>query len=401
MWSLMAACDVLVNLRSPTMGETSGSVIRGLSLGKPLLVSRHRLVRGAARRRGAEGPGRRVRGRRRCTAALALAAEHGRRARARRRRRYVERRARPRPRVADALRRGDSRRRQAATPSTTRCSGGSPRRLPRSASTTPASSRARARRVGDRRTDRAVRLRARACARCRPGSGSALLVVVSAVVRTALAHRIVAPVDHGRRARSTPSSRSRSPPPGTSRSAASPTSGYGVVYPVLIAPAWRLFAAIPAVYDGREGDQLASSCRSPRCRRICSPAGSLRPPAALGRGGAHGAGPVDALHGHADDGERVLPALPLVRARARADARAADDPRARSCCSSLCGVAYETRAQAVALVPAIVDRAAAARAVDRAGVRGPCRRSRRSTGSSPAARVLALAATRRCAAARR
>src|SRR6185312_16479397 len=26
---LMAACDVLVNLRSPTMGETSGSVIRG------------------------------------------------------------------------------------------------------------------------------------------------------------------------------------------------------------------------------------------------------------------------------------------------------------------------------------------------------------------------------------
>src|SRR5581483_727390 len=32
MWSLMAACDVLVNLRYPTMGETSGSVIRGLSL---------------------------------------------------------------------------------------------------------------------------------------------------------------------------------------------------------------------------------------------------------------------------------------------------------------------------------------------------------------------------------
>ncbi len=39
MWSLMAACDVLVNLRYPTMGETSGSVIRALSLGKPLLVS--------------------------------------------------------------------------------------------------------------------------------------------------------------------------------------------------------------------------------------------------------------------------------------------------------------------------------------------------------------------------
>jgi glycosyltransferase involved in cell wall biosynthesis len=39
MWSLMAACDVLVNLRYPTMGETSGSVIRALSLGHPLVVS--------------------------------------------------------------------------------------------------------------------------------------------------------------------------------------------------------------------------------------------------------------------------------------------------------------------------------------------------------------------------
>jgi glycosyltransferase involved in cell wall biosynthesis len=39
MWSLMDACDVLVNLRHPTMGETSGSVIRGLVLGKPMVVS--------------------------------------------------------------------------------------------------------------------------------------------------------------------------------------------------------------------------------------------------------------------------------------------------------------------------------------------------------------------------
>jgi len=39
MWSLMAACDVLVNLRFPTMGETSGSAIRALSLGRPLIVS--------------------------------------------------------------------------------------------------------------------------------------------------------------------------------------------------------------------------------------------------------------------------------------------------------------------------------------------------------------------------
>jgi len=39
LWSLMAACDVCVSLRSPTMGETSGSAIRALSLGKPLVVS--------------------------------------------------------------------------------------------------------------------------------------------------------------------------------------------------------------------------------------------------------------------------------------------------------------------------------------------------------------------------
>ena len=39
LWSLMAGSDVAVNLRHPTMGETSGSVIRALSLGKPLVVS--------------------------------------------------------------------------------------------------------------------------------------------------------------------------------------------------------------------------------------------------------------------------------------------------------------------------------------------------------------------------
>jgi glycosyltransferase involved in cell wall biosynthesis len=39
LWSLIAGVDVCVNLRHPTMGETSGSVIRALSLGKPLVVS--------------------------------------------------------------------------------------------------------------------------------------------------------------------------------------------------------------------------------------------------------------------------------------------------------------------------------------------------------------------------
>jgi glycosyltransferase involved in cell wall biosynthesis len=39
LWALMAACDMHVNLRAPTMGETSGAVVRALSLGKPVVVS--------------------------------------------------------------------------------------------------------------------------------------------------------------------------------------------------------------------------------------------------------------------------------------------------------------------------------------------------------------------------
>jgi glycosyltransferase involved in cell wall biosynthesis len=39
LWSLMASCEVVVSLRSPTMGETSGTVIRAFSAGRPLVVS--------------------------------------------------------------------------------------------------------------------------------------------------------------------------------------------------------------------------------------------------------------------------------------------------------------------------------------------------------------------------
>ena len=38
-WSLLAACEVCVSLRWPTMGETSAGVIRMLSLAKPIVVS--------------------------------------------------------------------------------------------------------------------------------------------------------------------------------------------------------------------------------------------------------------------------------------------------------------------------------------------------------------------------
>jgi glycosyltransferase involved in cell wall biosynthesis len=39
LWALLTACDACVLLRAPTMGETSGSAIRALALGKPLVVS--------------------------------------------------------------------------------------------------------------------------------------------------------------------------------------------------------------------------------------------------------------------------------------------------------------------------------------------------------------------------
>jgi glycosyltransferase involved in cell wall biosynthesis len=39
LWAYLAACDICISLRHPTMGETSGIVIRALSLGRPLVVS--------------------------------------------------------------------------------------------------------------------------------------------------------------------------------------------------------------------------------------------------------------------------------------------------------------------------------------------------------------------------
>ena len=39
LWAFLSACEICVNLRDPTMGETSGIVVRALSLGRPLVVS--------------------------------------------------------------------------------------------------------------------------------------------------------------------------------------------------------------------------------------------------------------------------------------------------------------------------------------------------------------------------
>jgi len=39
LWILMRACNAIVSLRFPTMGETSAAAVRALSIGKPLVVS--------------------------------------------------------------------------------------------------------------------------------------------------------------------------------------------------------------------------------------------------------------------------------------------------------------------------------------------------------------------------
>ncbi|HKP19064.1 MAG TPA: glycosyltransferase family 4 protein [Gaiellaceae bacterium] len=39
LWALLRACDAVVSLRFPTMGETSAAAVRALSVGKPLVVS--------------------------------------------------------------------------------------------------------------------------------------------------------------------------------------------------------------------------------------------------------------------------------------------------------------------------------------------------------------------------
>ena len=88
------------------------------------------------------------------------------------------------------------------------------------------------------------------------------------------------------------------------------------------------------------------------------------------RGGARGGDPVARLHGHADDGERVLPAVP---ARALALVRALERPTLVRQLGVLAraGLAFETRAQAVALLPAIL-RARSARGARRGAACAAC-----------------------------
>ena len=305
MWSLMAACDVLVNLRYPTMGETSGSVIRALSLGRPLIVSdvgwfselpddvvlkvpvdeyevatleaaldaRRRSRRGARRERARATSSGSMRSRRVADRYVGGARDGCRRRRGRRR-------------GAPADRRGGGARSGSTTPARSRA--------PRS---TPGSSREAAGR------------------RCLRGSGWRRSSSLSAAVARRARAADAGAVDHGRRAdllRAREVGRART---GSFLVRGVPSSGYGFVYPVLIAPAFR-----PACVGARTRTPAAKVINACVMSLAAIPTyflarRLLEPGAVARRRRARGRDPVDALHGHADDGERVLPGL---RARSAA-----------------------------------------------------------------------------------
>ena len=145
---------------------------------------------------------------------------------------------------------------------------------------------------------------------------------------------------------------------------------YGFVYPLLISAAYRLFDAVPDAYAVREGDQLG---RHVARGDPCVLPGAPRAEAAVRarRRRALGRDPVAALHGDAHDRERVLSGLPLRRARARADARAADarqpTRRARSLRARVCDATAGPRALRCG-----VDCAAAARPARGSGGSARC-----------------------------
>ena len=181
------------------------------------------------------------------------------------------------------------------------------------------------------------------------------------------------------------------------------TAAYGFVYPALIAPGVGALRSRPGRLRGGEGDQRGRRCRSRRSRRTCSRAASLSPGRRARRGGAGGRGAVAALHRDADDRERVLPVFLLAALAIVAVARAADAAAHAASCSARRALAYLTRAQAVALLPALADRAAprlagrrrrcASTAALRGCAGGACvlvarrpgraRRARRSASSAP------------------
>ena len=300
LWSLMAACDVCVNLRSPTMGETSGSVIRQLSLGKPVVVSdvgwfaelpddvALKVPVDADETETLYAALELLARDERARAAMSAAATRARpaRARPRPRRRALRRRAR-----AGGGRRGGrgrgARRRRA------RRGGGRDRgRLARGGRAGAAPRRGRAWSIGCAASrpwawlagDRRLLVRVRG-----PGSRagwSAPFIMVDELIYSELARSLAA--GDGFRVRDVPA------------------SGFSLVYPILISPAYALFDSLPDAYAAVKTLNALVHVAGGRARLPARAARCCRPAALAGRRAARGRGAVARLHRHRDDRERLL-----------------------------------------------------------------------------------------------
>ena len=216
------------------------------------------------------------------------------------------------------------------------------------------------------------------------------IVVVSASLRIALAHRMVAPwimVDelvYSELAKSF-ASHGQFPRP------RSPERGYGLVYPVLIAPAWRLFGPIPDVYTAAKAINgvLMSLAAIPAyllARRLL--------PARLSLAVAALTVLVPSmLYTGMLMTENAFYPLFLVVALVLVLTLERPTPRRQLALLALCAIAFETRAQAVALVAASGHGAAPARAIERRGLRRTVRRFAVLYGTLAGGAIVALLAT--------
>ena len=249
----MAACDAIVSLRSPTMGETSGSAIRALSLGKPLVVSDVGWFAELPGRGRAQGAGRRARGghaRRRARGAHRPERPRG-DGRSRARARRARAPARPRRRGVRGRARGARRRRRPSSEQVLREVAQAAAEVGIDATTLRCWPRGCGR-SGLAALGRRPRRRARATALgssapSPSGPGWRRSSSSRPAIRYALARRTVAPwimVDELIYSELAKSFADERPLPVRDHT----TAAYGVVYPVLIAPAWALFNAVPDAY---------------------------------------------------------------------------------------------------------------------------------------------------------
>src|SRR5262245_33295945 len=326
---------------------------RDVGIGDPRPVTRQaaarvrrRLVRRAARRRGAEGAGGRVRGaddrggarprgRARGAAGSGGARVCGARAFAAR----LGRRVRPCARAGGRRRAGERRGALADR------GGGARRRADR-----PVAARPRRRRRRTHRVTAFISERARAT---RPAAWVWLvaIVVVSAAVRIGLGHRIVTPwimVDeliYSELAKSLASH-------GEFLVRGIPSNGYGFVYPAVIAPAFGLFASVPHAYAVAKGINavvmsLAAVPTYFLARRLVAPAPALVAaalsvviPSMLYTGMLMTENVFYPLF--------ALAALLLVVTLERPTALR------QLLLLAVCGIGFATRAQAIAIVPAVL-----------------------------------------------